>query len=147
MTAKPSQPTEPAKEDHSLEEQVMLFQLLQKHAEQIQQQGQAVQQKLIETLATEQAVSDLGKGSEALVPLGSGVFVQGTAGEGLLLNIGSGIFLPSTPGQVATHLAKAKTEIEQAATAVNSELQRTAETLQELATRIQAEAVKRGMVA
>ncbi|HLD78405.1 MAG TPA: hypothetical protein VJB16_05240, partial [archaeon] len=85
------------KDDHSLEEQVMLFQLLQRHAEQIQAQGQMVQQKLIETMATEQAVSDLGKGGEALIPLGSGVFMNGSATTGLLLNIGSGIFLPTTP--------------------------------------------------
>ena len=79
--------------------------------------------------------------------MGSGVFMNGSATTGLLLNIGSGIFLPTTPGQVATHLAKAKTEIEQAGGAVQNELQRTASTLQELATRIQSEAAKRGMVA
>lgn len=134
-----------SKADRSLEEEVMLFQLLQKHAEQLQAQAQAIQQRLFELFATEQAVTELLPKSEALIPLGAGVFTSGTTQSPLLVNVGANVFIEKPPAAVRTHVEAQKKEVEAAALAVQQELQRTATTLQELAHKIQGEASKRGL--
>ncbi len=100
-----------------LQQKFMLYQLLNQRIEEIKNQLNAVQQRMMELETTNQAVVDIGeikKDTEVLIPLGSGLYTYGKASvaDKLLVDIGAGVMVKKPAADAKQSIEDKKKEIE-----------------------------------
>ncbi len=83
---------------------LVLHQLLSRRLEQINEQAKLIEQRLLELETTGQALDDLKGlkgGEEILIPMGSGCYTYGRAGDSgrLLCDVGAGVMVSKSPGE------------------------------------------------
>lgn len=81
------------------QEKLILYQLLQKHLEELRQQTMLLESRVMEIGSTKQALGDAKKiteKNEILIPLGNGCYTHGKIvnSKKILMDIGSGIIIP-----------------------------------------------------
>jgi prefoldin alpha subunit len=94
-----------------MQQKAVLYQIMQKHMEELQQQMLLMENRLMELQATKQVLEDMKdrKGSEILLPLGSGCYIHGKVPDAskILVNLGSDVVAEKGP-QDALELIEAK---------------------------------------
>ena len=111
----------------SMQEKVILYQLLQRHLESLTQNAVMLERRYEEIESTRMAVEDIGKlkeKNEILVPLGSGFFTYGkiTDSGKMLAEAGTGIFMDKDPGSAKKLLEERKQELEKLAGEMQQEI-------------------------
>ena len=119
-----------------LQQKLMVYQFLNQQLEEMRKHATIIQSRFIEIEATRQAVQDLKNvkvGSEALMPLGSGLFMNGAVGKGdFLMDVGAGVMSEKSPAEVLEHLESRKIELEKAGENLQNEMLGTAAKMSEL---------------
>lgn len=100
--------------EQEMQQKIVLYQLLNRHLEELKQQASLLESRFAEFESTKQALGDFReiKGSkDILVPLGSGCYAHGKAAEseGMLVNVGSNIMLKK-PMKETIKLLEERTE-------------------------------------
>jgi len=112
MTEKKAQ----QEKEQELQQKLLLYQLLQAQLEEFKKQAALLQARFIEIESTRLAVEDVKKvkeNNELLIPLGSGMYVNGKMLKGdLLVDIGAGIMTKKPAAEADTLLETKKKEIE-----------------------------------
>ncbi len=120
---------------------VVMYQLIQSHREQLQQQLAALQKSFADVDATKQAVEALGKKADqdVLIPLGAGVFSRGSATETgtMLIDVGAGVVVEKAPAAIAELIDKKKVELEKLFGQLQLEEAQAAQQINEIAQQIQ----------
>jgi|GEM_PF-1384509 len=111
----------------SLQEKAILYQILQKHLENLGQNAVMLERRYEEIEATRMAVEDIEKLKEKndiLIPLGSGLFSYGRITEPgkMLVDAGAGMFTDKDSESSKALLAEKKGEIENLAGELQNEM-------------------------
>lgn len=117
-------------EEKKIQQKLILYQLLHKHMETLQERFKLLENTMVENATTRQVIGDLKEKTEMdlLIPLGSGYFVSGKSMKGgkLLANIGAGVFAEKETPDAEKLLDERKNEIEGVQEQLQEELKRTA---------------------
>ena len=108
-----------------MQQKMILFQLLQKHLEELKQRATLIENKFMEIQSTKQALEDLSKpGKEILVPLGSGCYTKSKTSEKkeILVDLGSGIVANKSEKELHDFLNRKEREIELGSKQVQEEM-------------------------
>jgi len=116
---------EPSQE--SLQEKAIIYQVLQKHFENLAQNAVMLERRYEELEATRMAVEDierLKEKNEILIPLGSGFFTYGriTDTNKMLADAGAGMFMDKDSESSKSLLAEKRQEIEKLAGELQNEM-------------------------
>ena len=103
--------------EKDIQQKMIMYQLLQKHLEELKQQAMIIERKNLELEITKQSVKDidaLKKDNEILISLGSGFYGFGEFNDlkKILVDIGSGVFIKKTVGSASDILKGKGKEIE-----------------------------------
>jgi prefoldin alpha subunit len=118
-----------------LQNEVILYQLLQRQLGQLGAEAEAIERRAVEAAATKQSLKELDKPKEMLVPIGSNCYVQGKFFETdkILVDVGSGVLLPKNKTEANSFLsgreaeiAKLKADLQSSANKLIAELNRIA---------------------
>ena len=120
-----------------VQQKLILYQLLQRHLEELRQQALLLERTFIEIETTRQTVSDLKKakeGNETLVPLGSGFYTHGRVSntKSLLVDIGVGILVEKDTVSTDDVLDNKRKELENASRELQDEMGNTLKKMNEL---------------
>jgi prefoldin alpha subunit len=137
----PTQPT-PQKEKAELQQKLIIYQLMQKRLEELQQQAMLIERRYAELEVARNTISDLEKtkkGGEMFFPLGSGVYAKGNVHEdkALMVELGAGLVSVKKPRAAQDFLEEKKKEIEASGKDLEKELKTTAEKMNEIAHQVQ----------
>jgi len=124
------------------QQKMVIYQLMQKRLEELQQQAMLIERKFVELETTKNTISDIEKtekGRDLFFPLGSGVFVKGTASndKSLMVELGAGLVSVKDTRAAKDFLEKKGKEIENSGKSLEKELKRTVEKLNEIALQLQ----------
>lgn len=113
-------------QEKEMQEKVILYQLLQRHLESLSQNAVMLERRYEEIEATRMALEDIEKlkGSEILVPLGSGFFSYGKIldSKRMLVDAGAGVFMDKDPDSSKRLLEDKKKELEKIAKDMQDEI-------------------------
>ena len=102
--------------ENDVQQKVMLYQLLLAQLEELKKQAESIQARYMELEASRLALEDIKKakeGSETLIPLGSGIFIDGKIKKGdVLMNVGAGVLARRPIADVSKDLETKKEELE-----------------------------------
>ena len=111
-----------------LQQKLMAYQMLQQQLEELRNQATLLQGRMAELESTRIALEDLGNvkdGTETFVPLGSGLFANGTVTKGdLLVDIGAGVMGIRTLKEANEVLEKHRKEVDDFAEKLQTEMTR-----------------------
>jgi len=129
-------------EQRELQQKIVTYQLLQKHLEELKNQGLLLEKKAIDLEATRQAIDDLKKtkkDSETLIPLGNESYTYGKIIDlkKLLVDIGSGVFVKKDIESSLKLLGKKRQDIEKMSRELHIELNNTANNMNAIALEIE----------
>lgn len=121
----PKNPNEESSEKE-MQEKVILYQLLQRHLESLSQNAVMLERRYEEIEAARMALEDIekAKGSEILVPLGSGFFTYGKIldSKRMLVDAGVGVFMDKDTDSSKSLLEDKKKELEKLAKDMQDEI-------------------------
>jgi prefoldin alpha subunit len=125
-----------------LQQKMIVYQLMQKRLEELQQQAVLIERKYAELEVARNTISDLEKmkkGGEMFFPLGSGVYAKGNVHEDktLMVELGAGLVSVKKPKAAQDFLEEKKKEIESEGGDLEKELKKTAEKMNEIAHQLQ----------
>lgn len=123
-----------------VQQKVILYQLLQKHLEGLRQQILENERRFLEIQTTQQAMKDFEKkkGTDALIPLGSGCFAnaQMTDVSKVLMDVGGGIVVKKTISEVKTILDEKEKDVGAVSERVQNEVNQIIKQMNDIATEI-----------
>ncbi len=127
----------PEEKKQEVQEKLVLYQLLQRHLEDLRQQALLLERVFIEIETTRQTVDDLKKlkdENETFVSLGSGVFIHGRVPgtKKLLIDIGAGVLVEKNTGSTDDILDDKRKELENASRELENEMANTLKKMNEL---------------
>ncbi len=125
-----------------IQQAMMIFQVLQKHAEELRQQVMAISQKAAELEGTQQILADFAKvrdKNEILMPVGSGFYTRAsvTDRKTLVASIGANLAIEKPVAESLKLVEDQKAEIDKLLENATMELEQTTVKIQELAPVIQ----------
>jgi prefoldin alpha subunit len=125
-----------------LQQKLIVYQLMQKRLEELQQQAMLVERKFAELDITQNTISDIGKAKkddEMFFPVGSGVYVKGKVHEqrDMMVEMGAGLVSVKNSKSAQDFLEDKKKEIEKSGKELEKELKTTAEKMNEIANELQ----------
>jgi|GEM_PF-1036329 len=137
---KPHGPEEEKKAE--LQQKMVIYQLMQKRLEELQQQAVLMERKFVELETTRNTISDIEKtekGGDMFFPLGSGVFVKGKASsdKSLMVELGAGLVSMKDTKSANDFLEKKGKDIEDSGKDLEKELKKTVEKLNGIAHQLQ----------
>jgi prefoldin alpha subunit len=125
----------------SMQEKAILYQILQKHMESLGQNASLLERRYEEIEMTRQALEDIGKakGSDILIPLGSGFFTHGKISDSrnMLVDMGAGIFMDKDAESSKSILDDRRKEIEKLAEEMQHEMNEVSSRINSLAMEIE----------
>ena len=135
------------KKEQEMQEKLILYQLLQKHLEELSNQATLLEGKMLEIETTSSTLSDLRgmkEKGELVFPLGSGCYGYGRLDDNgkIMVDIGAGNLINKTPSQAAAFLEEKKEEIKKLGDRLVKEVSEVSERLNILAEEIQKESEK-----
>lgn len=115
------------KDAQDVQEKIVIYQILQKRAEEINQQLLLLQNQFVEIETSKQGVSELKKvkkDNDILIPLGSGCFINGKVTDlsKLLVDIGAGVMTKKSTNEAISALEKKGADVERAMTQLQIEI-------------------------
>lgn len=130
------------KEQKDLQERVILYQLLERHLEELSQEAVLIDKRYAELETTNQALGDITKlkeVNEILVPIGSGIFSYGKILDTrkMLAEAGVGVYLEKDPESAKKLIEEKKQELEKLAEEMQLDLKSTVDRLDALAAEIE----------
>jgi len=133
--------------EKELQEKVLVYQIMQKHLEELGQSALLLDRKYAEIEAAREAFEDITKlkeKNEVLVPIGNGIFSHGkiTETQKFLVEVGAGILMEKDPESARKFLEEKKNEIEKLAEELQAEINETSERMNSLAAEIEKAASK-----
>jgi len=128
-----------------LQQKLVIYQLMQKRLEELQQQAMIIEKKYAELEITKNTISDLEKskaGNELFFPLGSGVYAKGSVHEDktVMVELGAGLVSVKDTKSARDFLDKTKQDIEESGKNMENEIRTTAEKINAIAHELQAAA-------
>ena len=125
-----------------LQQKLIIYQLLQKRLEELQQQALMLERRFIELETTKHALSDLEKmknGGELFFPLGSGVYAKGKVldNKNLMIELGAGVVTMKNPKSAKSFLEEKNREIENASEKLGEEINAAMSKINAMATDLQ----------
>ncbi|MEM7815874.1 MAG: prefoldin subunit alpha [Candidatus Aenigmatarchaeota archaeon] len=123
--------------EKELQEKVILYQLVEKHFEQLGQEAAIIDRKHLELETTMEALKDIEKakeGNDILVPIGSGVFSYARLSETgrLLVDVGAGVYLERDIESAKTLIEEKREELNKITEELQKEINDTAARLNSL---------------
>jgi prefoldin alpha subunit len=130
------------KKEQALQEDLILYQLLQKHLEQLGQETALLEKRLAELDATKATIRDMGKmeeGGEFMFPMGSGCFGYGRLAHkrSVMVEIGAGNLIDKAPEAALEFVDERKQEAGNLAEQARAEIAAVSEKMNEIASRLQ----------
>jgi prefoldin alpha subunit len=127
--------------DEALKEKYLALQMLAKGMKQLQEQIQAVSERLSMLRDVEEALDELKaskEGTEALVPVSEGIFMKASIKDSnsLIVNVGSGVCVEKTPEQTKELLSQRVSELSNHRSQLLAELEMQAMQAEELETEL-----------
>jgi prefoldin alpha subunit len=135
--------------EQEMQENLILYQLLQKHLEELSNQATLLEGRLMELENTSGTLSDL-KGmkekGELVFSLGSGCYGYGRLDDRgkVMVDIGAGTLVNKTPAQAESFLEEKKEEIKKLSEKLVKEVSEVSERMNTLAAEIQKDSEKQG---
>ncbi len=131
-----------AEEQQSIQEKVVLYQLLQKHMEELRQQLLILERKFLEVEITKQTLADIQnieKDNETLVSLGTGCYAFGRFinSKKILMDIGSGVLIKKPITSATLTLDSKRQEIEDLNKTLQKEISNVTNKMNEIAVEIE----------
>jgi len=125
-----------------VQEKLMMFQLMEKQLESMRQQAMMIEQRLMEIETTKAALKEIGslkQGNDALVPIGSGLFIKASIREKekVMTEIGSNIMKKKSLADARQYLGTRQKEIEIAGHSLNHEMEKVSGHLQKMGPELQ----------
>ncbi|MBI4020569.1 MAG: prefoldin subunit alpha [Candidatus Aenigmarchaeota archaeon] len=125
-----------------IQEKLILYQLLQKHFEELRMQGMMVERKMAEFETTRQALEDIKNAdakNETLVPLGSGLYTYGkiTDKARMLVDIGAGVMVNKEIKDAAQLLEGKKKDLGSITLQLQREMENVAEQINSIAPQLE----------
>ncbi len=135
------------KHEEEMQEKIVLYQLLQKHLEELSNQAAVLENKLIEIETTRNTLSDIKKmreKGELVFPLGSGCYGYGRLDdkEKVMVDVGAGNLIDKTPAQAAAFLDEKREDIKRLGERLVKEVTDVSERMNRLAEELQKESGK-----
>lgn len=127
----------PESRKQEVQQKLVLYQLLQRHLEELRQQALLLERMFIEIETTKQTVSDLKKlkdVDEILVPLGSGFYTHGRVSgtKKFLVDIGASVLVKKNTESMDNVLDDKRKEMENASRELQNEMANTMKKMNEL---------------
>ncbi len=125
-------------DEKEMQENVVMYKLLDNMGKDLQKQMKLVQNKLAEVEATRLAIEEIKKvkeGNEILIPVGNGVYGYGkiATAERVLVNIGANILLEKTPSEAEEFMAERREELLEASGKIERDMKKIVERMNEIA--------------
>ncbi len=134
---------EEEKKAQELQQKLGIYQLYHAQIEELKKQAEMLQSRAMEIEASRVAVEDLRKakkGSEMMVPVGSGIYANGSfSGGDMFMDLGAGVLAKRPPEEAAEKLGKGMEEVENMAAALQNEMVSLAEKANSIAQELQKE--------
>lgn len=107
-----------------MQQKMVLYQLLQRHLEELKQKAILAENRFLEIQTTKEALKDLSPGKEMLVPLGSGCYTKSKTAEKaeILVDLGSGLVAKKGEKDLEDFLKKQEREMELTSKKVQEEM-------------------------
>ncbi|MBI4175867.1 MAG: prefoldin subunit alpha [Candidatus Aenigmarchaeota archaeon] len=111
-----------------VQEKLIMYQLLQKHLEELRNQGFILERKYLELEATRQAVNDIKSAgatrNEAIIPLGSGFFAYGKLADSsrMLVDVGADVLVNKNIADSESAIEEKKKDIERVVQQLQAEM-------------------------
>ena len=126
----------------------MLYQILSQNMETLKQQLQLIEQQKMEVNVTLDALDDVSKaekGNDVMLPLGSGVFAEGSISDNdsFNVNIGAGIIVKKNKVELGKFLESRKKEIDNASKQIQMDLEKSSQKIEEIAAELQQAQMKK----
>ena len=139
------------KESKGMQENIVLLQLLEKHLEELKQQGALLENKFIELETTKQITEDMKKmkdSQDVMIPLGSGIYSYGkiTDTEKVMVELGAGVVLNKTLSEATRFIEEKEKEIEKLSNQLNQEMTEVVEKINQIVSEIQKAQKESGSV-
>lgn len=124
-----------------IQQKVLLYQILQKHIEELQQQATMLEHQAIEVEMSKMSIKDVGesaKGSQMLFPLGSGIYSKGKIDDNscFLVELGAGYIARKNSEDTLNFLETRFKDMQVAGEKLSAEMKTTIEKLQTLTAEI-----------
>jgi len=125
-----------------LQQKLVVYQLMQKHLEELREQALMLERKFVELETAKQTLSDLEKtkkGNELFFPLGAGIYAKANVHDNkdLMMDLGAGIVARKSPASAKKILEEREKEIEDSGKGLQDEMTTTAAKLNEIANELQ----------
>jgi prefoldin alpha subunit len=137
----PSGGASQAPSQQQFQEQLMLFQLMEKQLEVLKQQINMAESRIIEIETTKSAlhdIKDLKEGNETLIPLGSGLYTHAKiTNKEILTELGARVMVKQDIPKATAFLEERKVELDKAAKHIEAQAIEITERLQELGPELQ----------
>tara|TARA_Y100000310_G_scaffold345759_1_gene469392 strand:- start:7025 stop:7435 length:411 start_codon:yes stop_codon:yes gene_type:complete len=118
------------------------LQMIEEHAKQLQQQGQAIESQQMDLKMTERSIDEfksLKKGDEMMVPLSNGIFAKAELknNEDLLINVGSQVIVKKSPDEAKELLKEQLNNIVDVKGKLQSEMEKLSDQGQKIQKKLQ----------
>lgn len=126
-------------EKRKIEENLLVLQLLEKHLEELKQQGTVLENKFFELEMTKQAIKDIQSTEEVMIPLGSGIYSYGkiTDTENVMVEVGAGVVIDKTLEGAKRFVEEKQKEIEKLSNQLSKEITEVIEKINQVALEIE----------
>lgn len=128
-----------------LQQKLIVYQLMQKRLEELQQKAVLIERRYAELEITKNTISDIEKtkkGGEMFFPLGSGLYVKGSASDDkkLMVELGAGLVSIKGTDAARDFLEEKKKDIENSGKGLEKEMRTTVGKINEIAHELQSSA-------
>lgn len=136
-------------DEKGMQENVLIYQILQKHLEELGQSALLLDRRYAEIEAAREAFEDIAglkEKNEVLIPIGSGIFSYGkiTDAKKVLVEVGAGVLMDKEPESARKFLEEKKQEIEKLAGELQAEINGTSEKMNAIASELEKAALNEG---
>jgi len=134
----PKRMLDEGKQEDSMQNEVILYQLLHRQLNQLSAEAESVERKAVEAAATKQSLKELSSPNDLLMPIGSGCYVHGkfSNAKQVLVDIGAGILLPKKPADAEAYIADREAQITRLKSELHSEATKVVNEMNRIATKV-----------
>jgi prefoldin alpha subunit len=117
-------------QNQELQQKLIVYQILQKHVEELQQQAMLIERRYSELEMAKNTMDDIAKakkGGEVMFPLGGGVYSKGSVADSnnVMVEMGSGYVARKSVREASDFLESKKNEIEESTKGLQKEMETT----------------------
>lgn len=134
----PEGESEKTEEDRQKQQKALVYQLLQRRLQELQQESMVLEREIIQIESTKRGLDDVKKakkGKDTLIPLGSGCYSPGKSVkvDKILVDVGAGIMVKKSIEEAKEFLDRKKGEVESEMEELQDEVQGVAQRMNQIA--------------